>query len=228
MNVNMVEHQRSILAVLGIDVWVPKVDVPTHSYTDTLYRDQDAPFRQVEPSITVLNPVVENNQNTVLNASSTLIDTAKPEVTLVRQQPSQDVIELASDVNVGLEARIAIQIEPFELQAWCLEGCVIVLNATQLSPEQHNLWRNIQAAKLGSFFDLKWPFALSPLQDGRGAEAYIQGFLDAMRGENKVFSLGKIEHTNMSMIEQLPSLQEMLDQPQLKRRLWQIMSNSAD
>ncbi len=39
MNVNLAEHQRSILAAMGIDLWIPQVDVQTRHYQNTLYRD---------------------------------------------------------------------------------------------------------------------------------------------------------------------------------------------
>ena len=36
---NRAEHQRSILATLGIDVWIPQVDVRVESYIPQNYRD---------------------------------------------------------------------------------------------------------------------------------------------------------------------------------------------
>lgn len=38
----MVEHQRSIMAVMGIDIWMPKIEVDTRAYSNSLYRDQAA------------------------------------------------------------------------------------------------------------------------------------------------------------------------------------------
>ena len=63
------------------------------------------------------------------------------------------------------------------------------------------------------------------MQDGRGASSYIQGFLDVFSTEKNVLCLGEIPHLQASHSIQLASLQEMLIQPLLKKRLWQFMQN---
>jgi hypothetical protein len=66
------------------------------------------------------------------------------------------------------------------------------------------------------------------LQDGRGAAMYIQGFVDALRQERKVISLGQLPYLNNTEMFELASLQEMIEQPLLKRRLWQFMQNKLN
>ena len=39
MSVNLAEHQRSLLATMGINLWVPRVDVQIRHFQTALYRD---------------------------------------------------------------------------------------------------------------------------------------------------------------------------------------------
>ena len=218
MNVNMVEHQRSILAVLGIDVWMPKVNAPVQNYTSSLYRDQAAPEQ--------LHPIHPQAFDAIPFSSASAVDTKSSST--VKVEPTADVsvrskVEDAPAEKIAqptLDVREAIQIDAFELQAWCTETHVILVNSTDLSHDENELWRNIQRSKPGQFFDLKWPFALEPLQDGRGAQVYVQGFLDAMRAEKTLLSLGQCDHVKHVEMQVLSSLQQMLQHPQLKRELW--------
>src|SRR5690606_1359460 len=57
--------------------------------------------------------------------------------------------------------------------------------------------------------------------------SYIQGFLDGMSAEKNIIFLGTVPYISNSKIIQLASLQEMLDQPILKKRLWQFMQNRS-
>ena len=87
--------------------------------------------------------------------------------------------------------------------------------------------KNIQRAVQAEFHALQWPFAWTNMQDGRGAASYVQGFLDALSAEKNVLCLGGIPHLQSSKSIQLASLQDMLDQPLLKKRLWQFMQNKT-
>lgn len=222
MNVNMVEHQRSLLAVLGIDVWMPKVNTPVRNYTASLYRDQAAPeTAYVEPIQSFDTVLVPDSAQRSLQEQQAPVSA---EVTLVRERVQPHSVEQkVAQVTVDDDARPVIHIDAFELQAWCTERCIIVVDSTDLNAAQSQLWRNIQRAQTGHFFDLKWPFALAPLQDGRGVQVYIQGFLDAMRGDKKIISLGQIKHCQHTDVVVLASLSQMLDQPLLKRDLWALM-----
>lgn len=225
MNVNMVEHQRSILAVLGIDLWMPKTDVHARTYTSSLYRDQAA-------------SEVVSNQNFNIDTTSLAKQEQQSaqiipqnEVSLLLKKVEQPVVEYV-ETAVPIATEIAeiqnvqpIYIEPFYLQAFAFEQCVIVVDGLDLTSEQNDLWLNIQAALSGQYHELRWPFALPQLQDGRGAHTYIQGFLDAMSIEKNVVSLGQLPHYENDKIIQLASLQEMIDDPQLKRKLWEYMKN---
>lgn len=222
MNVHMVEHQRSILAVLGVDVWTPKVNTSVRNYSSALYRDQAAPDTDLQHS-----PVeFETLELTQVDHKVPIQSNTQTEVSVVRVSSPSIETTVDQQLESELSTRNPIHLEAFELQAWCTEHCVIVVNTTQLNTAEAKLWRNIQMAQTGQYFDLKWPFALAPLQDGRGVQAYIQGFLDAMRGEKMLLSLGQMKHCSVPDLLVMPTLSEMLEQPQLKRQLWQHMRGS--
>ncbi|MDO6642630.1 hypothetical protein [Acinetobacter guillouiae] len=235
MNMNVSEHQRSILATMGIELWIPKVDVQTRHYENALYRD----IAQVEQDIAVVPEL-----NTHLTQSDAKLENQKvqppqiekahqPEVSLLKRNPETQLTEEVSapeqiQQQTNFTVEPALQIAPFEIQAYCIESCVIFVDCTQISADQFTLWGNIQQALVGQFYDLKWPFPMLQLQDGRGAAMYIQGFVDALRQERKVISLGQLPYLNNTEMFELASLQEMIEQPLLKRRLWQFMQNKLN
>ncbi|OTG83149.1 hypothetical protein B9T27_07435 [Acinetobacter sp. ANC 4648] len=230
MNLNRVEHQRSILAVLGIDIWVPKINVQAQKYQNTLYRDVAMPGVVIEETNFQAGtpPVAISNQQIIQPAEVALLRSDEnSRHSNIQRQPQQiePVVEAVPALKNDIENSAPLKIEIFELQAYCLEQCVMIIDATQLSTEQSQLWNNIQAAKIGKYAELKWPFPLSQFQDGRGASLYIQGFLDALTQDKQVLALGEIVHLHDQKIIALAGLQEMLDQPLLKKRLWQFMQN---
>jgi len=126
---------------------------------------------------------------------------------------------------VSAPVEVPAPVAPFSLQALSLAHCIIVIDATSLTEDQQLLWSNIQRAMLGDFAELSWPFPWDNVQDGRGVESYIQGFLDGMSHDKNIIFLGTVPHLSNSKITQLASLQEMLDRPILKKRLWQFMQS---
>ncbi|MCU4436486.1 hypothetical protein KTH93_13515 [Acinetobacter bereziniae] len=229
MNVIVSEHQRSILATMGVDLWVNKVDVQTRHYQSALYRD-------IEQSHPVIHqPFEPKNLSTQIDAERTqkpsnitAEKTQVAEVTLLERNPETQLTEEVSTsqhiqqhTHFGTES--ALELSAFEIQAYAIEHCLLLVETTDLNAEQLTLWSNIQRAVSGHTHELKWPFPLPQYQDGRGANLYIQGFIDALSVERKVISLGQITHLGQQDILELPSLDEMLKEPLLKRRLWQMM-----
>lgn len=233
MNVNRVEHQRSILAAMGIDVWVPKMGMPAQNYQNTLYRDvaipelfADALSAEIKQSS--LSPIAEVRTQRLLESTEVVLPRLEKPSHLHKKQPppqTESVVQPVAALKVERAAAELLQVEAFELHAYCLAHCVLVLDATQLSAEQRQLWSNIQAAKLGQYAELKWPFPLPEFQDGRGALVYVQGFIDVLLQDKQLLGLGEIAYLQDQKIVALPSLQEMLDQPILKKKVWQFMQN---
>lgn len=237
MSVNLQEHQRSLMAAMGIDLWIPRSDVQTRPYQNNLYRD----IASLEQASVVEFDLshIQQNQSVQQLAKADLIHTEKAseiqptEASLLKnniqrtQQKETSATEQISK-KIDYQTEPSIQLDPFEIQAFCIASCVILVDCTQLSAEQLKLWLNIQHAIVGQYYELKWPFPMLQLQDGKGANIYIQGFIDALKNERKVISLGQLPHVQATDIIQLASLQDMIDQPILKRCLWQFMQNRVN
>ncbi|ENW97266.1 hypothetical protein [Acinetobacter dispersus] len=214
----MIGQQRNILATLGIDVWIPREVVCQKNTAPNLWRDQ---------------VVDEVSQSTVLALDSALIVEAIP-VTPVHTPPITE-IEIPQQTKVVVEpvAKEAVvekeqivitaQIQDLELQMYILDNCAILLESSQLNDAEQQLWQNIQKARLGQYAELKWPFPLAAFQESRGLSSYIQGFIDATATNKKILCLGQLDFIQHSNILHLASLEEMIAQPLLKRRLWQLM-----
>ena len=227
MNVNMQQHQRSLLAVMGIDIWIPKTDVPIETFTPHLYRDTAYPEQSTNSNFQII-PVADQNaeiaslEHSIADDSSVLV----PVATKV-ETPVKDIAEAVISNDVSVVATTALTIDAFEIQAYCLESCLIVLETTNLTVQQLELWNNIQRSQSGQFFVLKWPFPSAQFQDGHKAHIYVQGFLDALKSDRKVLSLGHLPNYSVHELVQLASLQEMIEQPILKKRLWKFMQNKS-
>ncbi|CAM4274035.1 hypothetical protein F901_03552 [Acinetobacter dispersus] len=214
----MIGQQRNILATLGIDVWIPREVVCQKNTAPNLWRDQ---------------VVDEVSQSTVLAFDSAPIVEETP-VTPVHTPPITE-IEIPQQTKVVVESVakeavvekeqivITAQIQALELQMYVLDNCAILLESSQLNDAQQQLWQNIQKARLGQYAELKWPFPLAAFQESRGLSSYIQGFIDATATNKKILCLGQLDFIQHSNILHLASLEEMIAQPLLKRRLWQLM-----
>ena len=214
----MIGQQRNILASLGIDVWIPREVVCQKNTASSLWRDQvleelqQTPARVFEPA-----PVVQDVEvKTVQTALVTEIERPQQAEVVAEPVVKEAVVEKEQIV-------VSTQIQAFELQMYVLENCAILLESSQLNDAQRQLWQNIQKARLGQYAELKWPFPLAAFQESRGLSSYIQGFLDATGTGKKILCLGQLDFIQHSNILHLASLEEMLAQPLLKRRLWQLM-----
>ena len=212
----MIGHQRDILAALGIDIWIPKDALCQKMPSSSIWRDQAAveDITEIIVSKAAAIPAVE------VQFKAEPTQTVAPVVSLA--QP----IELQAEPLSVLEPQVIAQVAAFQLQAFALPHCVIVVDATSMSSEQQQLWNNIQQAISAEYALLQWPFPLLEFQDGRGAESYVQGFLDALSVDKNILFLGQSGYFKHAKGMQLASLQEMLDQPLLKKCLWQFMQKS--
>ncbi|MFH7764509.1 hypothetical protein [Acinetobacter sp. BSP-28] len=213
----MIGHQRDILATLGIDIWIPRDVACQKLPSSSLWRDQAAPEYQTE--------IVLAKAPAVLPLELKIDQKPEPKPDLLDTSVSTNVekVEVVTEV---IAERAALQIAAFQLQALSLPHCVIVVEATEITAEQQQLWNNIQHAVAAEYYELQWPFPLMNFQDGHGAESYVQGFLDAISADKNIIFLGQCAYFEHSKSISLAGLQEMLDQPLLKKRLWQFMQKS--
>ena len=218
----MMGQQRHRLASLGIDVWIPKAAPCQKNTASSLWRDQIV-VDEIVPSITLSFEVLPSVQAAQANS------TPEPQprgvesaaVELKQQMAIQSVnIEQQSSAPQAINHP---NMQGFELQMYVLENCAILIESSQLSTAQQQLWRNIQQAKAGQYAELKWPFPLLEFQESRGLLSYIQGFLNATAIHKKIICLGQFDFMQQVDVVQLASLEDMLAQPLLKRQLWQQM-----
>lgn len=209
----MIGHQREVLAQLGIDIWVSRNAVCQKMAQPSIWRDHTS-----SEIITHLTPQPEP---------------VLAEATVARVvQPSAELHTVVAETNDQLlrssQEQSSTQIADFSLQAIMLPHLVIVLDSTALNHEQQQLWANIQRAVQAEFFELNWPFILSDLHDAHAVENYIQGFIDVIAQGKLLISLGDIPHWQQNRLMRLASLAEMLQQPLLKRRLWNFIQNKQN
>lgn len=217
----MIGQQRNILATLGIDIWIPRTQACQKNNAHTVWRDQI-----VESHTPIIVPTIDVPAFGQKPSKPLL-----PEAPKVVEQPSIAIRDVPQSERVIEKPMITVEqeaIAPFELQAYCLEKCVIFVDVTALEKEEKQLWTNIQKAKVGHYAELKWPFPLAAYQDQRGVSSYIQGFLDAVAAEKKILCLGKCAYIQHANLIHLASLKEMLDKPLLKKRLWQLMQDNNE
>lgn len=214
----MIGQQRNRLAALGIDVWIPREVVCQKNTAPSLWRDQliDDVSKSTERTFEVA-PILEDIPAT----SAHTPPITEIEVSQQTKVVTEPIVKAALDEKEQIV--ITAQVQSFELQMYVLENCAILLETSQLSDAQSQLWQNIQKARLGQYAELKWPFPLAAFQESRGLSSYIQGFLDATATQKKILCLGQLDFIQHANILYLASLEEMLAQPLLKRRLWQLM-----
>lgn len=213
----MIGHQRDVLAALGIDIWIPKAEV-CQPHQSTLWRDQ-APAEIISDTVSeIIVPHLVARSSVVISPSPVLVPAQQEAVVVaepVKQAPEPEI-----------DVRPSLNIDAFVVEALNMAHCVVLTDAANLTAEQQLLWSNIQRALASEFLMLQWPFAWLKFQDGRGASSYVQGFIDGMcEGHKSILCLGKIPYLESSECIELASLQEMLDEPKLKKRLWQFMQS---
>lgn len=211
----MMGHQREILASLGIDIWVSRTAVSQTLPQPSVWRDQAAP----EIYSDIIVPAAVNQQ-------------LKQQQPIIHEEPKQEPSPQHTVVDVVVpddipEARVMLQVEAFSIEALQLPYCVILVESTALSQKQQQLWRNIQYALQAEYDVLQWPFAIEVLQDGIGVENYVQGFVDVLSADKKMLILGQLPHFKSKQCLHLASLQEMLDQPLLKKSLWDAIQATS-
>lgn len=210
----MMGHQREILASLGIDIWVSRTAVSQTLPQPSVWRDQAAP----EIYSDIIVPAAVNQQ---LKQQPIIHEEPKQE-----PSPQHTVVDVVVPDDIP-EARVMLQVEAFSIEALQLPYCVILVESTALSQKQQQLWRNIQHALQAEYDVLQWPFAIEVLQDGIGVENYVQGFVDVLSADKKMLILGQLPHFKSEQCLHLASLQEMLDQPLLKKSLWDAIQATS-
>ena len=214
----MIWHSREVLANLGIDIWVSKGAVCQQLPQFTIWRDKNTPAVMLD----ITSHVEISTTDALLNDPILSFEIEQSKQVQTKPEQKEEPIEA-----VEQELRPSVILEPFNIQALVLPHLVILMEGSNINSDQQLLWSNIQRAVQAEFTELNWPFALPELQDGYCVESFIQGFLDVISTEKTVLVLGQVPHYTKSNMMHLASLQEMLDEPLLKRRLWKFIQNKV-
>ncbi|AOA58721.1 hypothetical protein [Acinetobacter larvae] len=245
----MLQHQRDILAHMGIDIWLSRQHAQTRPHQQQFFRDQiiapteaqvhpvqypaDAATTQTIPQHDT--PLLTQQQSVPQQAVTTTTHCAAQQkvavtdadTTLIALDQTAQLgakLSAATSLPSSLDSEAHPQLAPFELQLVQFKHAVLVIDSTNLSHAEQRLWRNIQALYSGQFHVLKWPLPLENLQEGRGAHYYVAGFLTAQSNQRRLIVLGHLAHAQDLSYQTAPSLKEMLTQPQRKAALWQLLS----
>ena len=218
----MIGQQRQILTDLGIDLWIPR-DVACQNFAPTsIWRDQST--QQAE--------LVDFSVSELAQATPVVAEKPVPPAPKIAPAPKPELEPIAAPLVVEAAAAVLLQQHSaqaerssFELQLLDLNYCAIVIDASQLSTAAQQLWANIHHALQADYQQLNWPFPLLNLQDANGAQSYLEGFLDAHSVAKPLLSLGQLPYLYQKA-QQLPSLDDMLLQPSLKKQLWQQIYNN--
>ncbi len=244
-------HQRQMMAMLGIDVWALR-EQPAQPTTLSIFRDQSdesefivAQEQQVELTAVTAQSLLQadaksqarpnvdsttlaNTQHQAQSADSNLINQNHAPLSLDKTNNTQQVVvEQNADVTKlstsQAELEPPLELAAFELHACIFEHVAIIVEVQQLSANEGQLWANIRACQNAQLRALTWPSPVSNFQDGHGVAAYVAGFIDALGNDLTIICLGECNHLSAIPKQQLPSLGEMIQQPLLKRALWQAI-----
>ena len=214
----MIGHSREVLANLGIDLWIPRDVLCQELAQPSIWRDQSLPEVLVDLSVVPQIPTDTEIKEDPLFA---FVDESRTDV----KQKQTHVEAKLPKVIEHVEEKPALQIPAFNIQALSLDRALILIEGSAITAEQQQLWVNIQKGLKAEFSELNWPFALPELQDGSCVENYVQGFVDAVALDKSLIVLGDVPHTLHLKAQKFSSLQQMLDQPLLKKDLWQYIRN---
>ena len=99
---------------------------------------------------------------------------------------------------------------------------VILVESSNQAPQEVQLLSAIQNIFFTHTVQLQWPCLLHNFQEYENLKYYIEGFMAVHAPKQTLITLGKIDFVHLNVTE-LPSLKEMIQQPQLKAKLWEHM-----
>lgn len=234
-------RQRSILAGLGISVWIPRLLATRKSQhiAAAIWRDQtglDQPvlsLPQFDPLPAIATASTVEKPTVLLAAAPSLVPQAKPEQSAKARDvpPSKPVAPIARPVLADLiepseplsgQVLLRFSIQAVEVNHWIL----LVDEQTLQNPAAKQLWSSICSA-FGKPEQIRFSW---PLADGLrwqhplGAKAALNGFLFRLGMDKRIGLMGHLQDDVVpDRIERLPTLQELIEQPLKKRSLWLLL-----
>lgn len=234
-------RQRSILAGMGISLWIPKL-ARTCAITpalSTIWRDQAATGQQPVTAVAVtsiLSSPVSAESIQAQAIAVPVVATVQPVLQaqplpdnppVIRQQspsisPAPDTMSLAEQEEVPVQSSLRFSVQAVELPHWIL----LIDEQSLQHAAAKQLWANICAAFANPEpVRFNWPLADGMRwQHPQGAKAALNGFLFRMGMDKRIGLMGQLQDDIApDRIERLPTLQELLEQPLKKRSLWSLL-----
>lgn len=147
------------------------------------------------------------------------IQTLKQKLIVCEAQIAEDKASIANSLE---------QVAPFEIVGFYFKGWVLIADAQLLQDEQQlALWENIANALSSTPQVLKFPICTG-ISDKEAASASVAGFIFflAKTHEVKVAALTPLpQGIDYPKLRDMPHLLQMLEDSDLKRQLWQTLSN---
>lgn len=229
-------RQRSILAGMGISLWVPRLArtrkiLPASA---DMWRDQ-----VVTGQIPVAAPVAATAIPDVVpvipdavQAGFQVQPVVEPVLTAnpaesAGQLPATVATVVAMQAGAGQDAVQTQSPLRFSVQAVELKHWILLIDEQSLQhAAARQLWANICAAFANPEpVRFNWPLADGlRWQHPQGAKAALNGFLFRMGMDKRIGLMGQLQDDIApDRIERLPTLQELLEQPLKKRSLWSLL-----
>lgn len=240
-------RQRSILAGLGISLWIPKLLVTRKGPTaaSAIWRGQQSPEQMADvdsqlrqqPEPTAKRPSIGQAPNLPVQIKPVALvpEAPKPagvalnKVATRHAPPSEldDPATLNTPVDTPLaqlsqQTQLRFSIVAVELKQWIL----LVDEASLQDKAAKQLWGNIIAAfNTPELLRFNWPLADGlRWQHPQGAKAALNGFLFRLGMDKRVGFMGQLQDDVIpDRIERLPTLEELITQPLKKRSLWLLL-----
>lgn len=229
-------RQRSILAGMGISLWVPRLArtrkiLPASA---DMWRDQvvtgqipvaaPVPATAIPDVVPVMPDAVQAGLQVQLVVEPVL--TANPAES-AGQLPATVAAVVAMQAGAGQDAVQTQSPLRFSVQAVELPHWILLIDEQSLQhAAARQLWANICAAFANPEpVRFNWPLADGlRWQHPQGAKAALNGFLFRMGMDKRIGLMGQLQDDIApDRIERLPTLQELLEQPLKKRSLWSLL-----
>lgn len=216
-------EQVEIIASMDVDnpTHIPNLAQITHNDTDDSELHQSISREESSEQYNII-------ENTHINQPVLL----EP---LVSKSMDNETINPLVMEEVIKDGQVAIR--PFELQAISYEGWVLLIDIEFLQEDnqQEQLWKNIYQALRQPVETLKFPIvtdtqmiamSTEPMDTVELANATLAGFIFKMVKTEQVqlaFLTDISEGLDDERLVRLPLLNEMMAEPQLKKKFWQLL-----
>ncbi|MDO4223299.1 MAG: hypothetical protein Q4D05_04630 [Acinetobacter sp.] len=229
----IIHHQHHLLQHMGIVSWVERA-TPSLNHDYSIWRDQVAEQESISPaaSPTPISHITQSLQQLTEKLQAKPV----PERTVPADNQSNSQQDNKTPDHVSQD--VALADIPLHITACVGQYCVLLADLQHATEPEQQLWHNIRQAiqqlqqkhGFAPIYDdeLTWFYAMlseaSPAQHQQNLPYFVQGYLQQIAPQHKIFVLGDIAHLPAQLErQQFASLKQMHHQVDLKRELWQAI-----